>query len=334
MLRNKRLPRNAKIRGKLLITIDGLLMKKEISHIPPSLMHPKNEDVLALLLLDLMEKLRGTEKERLLHLADQLHLEKWTRRQLRSGRVKHIQIGLLFMKHFKKPSLLKEVKRRCKHRHTITRFLAKEVYALTGGPAVVPEVLISLEKENVEGKRQVIEGITRLGPQVAHAITEYLVKTKNPESQIPLIEALTILGKSESIETILVILKKTKSDGVKWAALSYFIHFPSRKVFSIAKEFLKHRRWEFRRLALSIFVSGGAEDLYKILNSKLEDPSWNIRYFVAQQLLQFGKAGVDRLDKISRNHSHPACLVVQRAVAEDQLGLKPSLLTVEKWLPI
>src|SRR3990167_8269157 len=128
--------RRIALRERLLDSIQSFLGSGDPKEIPPECKNPKFQDTWAFLLLDLLEKFTGKDHERLLIVVKEADLSQWIKRNIAAWDVKRIQRGLMLQKHLRDQELLPLVAKRCHHHHTITRILAKEVYALTGGVGV------------------------------------------------------------------------------------------------------------------------------------------------------------------------------------------------------
>jgi len=330
-IRNKK---RSEIRDETLELVDHYLESGSYEEIPGQLMEEKYQSGLPFLLIDLMEKFRGEDHDRLRQLAIDLGLGEWIKKELNSNKLKDIQRGLMLEKHLLIPEVLPEVKRLLKIKHSMTRVLAYEIYILVGGKDVLSdEIFRSLDAENVEIRRQIVESMTKLGTDAVRPITNYLKTIKYPAVQTTLIEALGILQDPSSIPTLIKILRKTEDHPVQWAALSFFTLTPSKEIIPFALNFSRNDNWEFRRLALVVLAAAAADELFHTCQRLINDPVWDVRFFAAHQMLDFGRRGEGLISAIARDKDDSSSLLMQRAIKEHQMGLKPKARIIGKWLP-
>src|SRR3990167_4735042 len=309
---NLRTARDGKLKNLLFNETKKYLIDGDTTKIIKLAERRRGEPVLASLILDLMERMKGEDYDKLIYVAKAAGLNAWATKCLKSHLSGRKQKGLTLMKHLRDKSAEDLLRKLMKHLDPVIRYASMEVLVKTMGVEIIPEILGQLSGEPVSARRQILQTLSTLGRPVILPLLNFLESSDDPLIQAPVIETFAILGISDPADIVLDYLRKSEDRRVQWAALSFFYIVPYEPTFSLIEEYLKDDDWWFRRLALMVLTTEAKPEILKLIFPLLEDPVWEVRYFAAHRLVVYGGESRKTVEAISKSIDNPFAYIMKR----------------------
>lgn len=253
------------------------------------------------MILNLLRQLRGSERFKLLALAEKLKLLNKTHRRLNvwDWRIRDIaamQLGIYGLKETV-PGLTHSLR----DKRLEVRFTAARSLGMIGTPEAGTALLGILNRPELMETTRLVEIVQKMGGAAIVPLRQMLESNDFAlESKLMAIDLVGDLQEYRLVEELHEVLKSSHKEKV------------IRTIKSMGKiasphsipEFLRlamDRSWEVRAQAVKALGSLQVDDALPILRAALSDPSYWVRRNAAQSLASFGQSGGVILDEARRD---------------------------------